>query len=165
MRQLFLTLLSLLLSLPALAAQDFAQKFAEEWAKDSVLETVTISPKMMEQMLGMAPVEGLGQDKRIREAIGKLRSMRIVTARSNSQLYYERATDLMDRNSTRFQQIDTFAKTSDEGAFYSRKNQQGDTVELVMLYHHHDKGRFVVVCVTGDIDDAFFRSLLDNFRY
>ena len=164
MKQLLITLLTLLATLPTMAAQDFAQKFADEWAKDSVLETVTISPKMMEQMLGMAPAAVNQQGQRIKEALAKLRSMRIVTAHRDTQLYYQRATDLLDRNSTRFQRTDTFAQTNAEGAFYARKNQQGETVELVMLYQHQERQRFVVVCLTGTIDEAFFRSLLESMK-
>ncbi len=167
MRHAILTLVAALLAIPALAgsAQDFAQKFADEWAAENQLETVTISPKMIEQMLGMSGGAGAGQDQRIMDAIKKLRSLRIVKANSDAQLYYQRAIDLLDRNSTRFQQIDTFAKTDQEGAFYTRKNQQGETVELVMVYLHQEKNSFVVVCCTGDIDEDFFRSLLNNFRY
>lgn len=165
MRQAILTILAALLAIPALAngTQDFAQKFADEWAADNQLETVTISPKMIEQMIGMGNSAAL--DERMMEAIKKLRSLRIVKTSSDVQLYYQRAIDLLDRNSTRFQQIDTFAKTNQQGAFYTRKNQQGETVELVMVYQHQEKNSFVVVCCTGDIDEDFFRALLNNFRY
>ena len=160
MKQRVICLLTLTLVVLAAAAQksqDFAQKFVTLCKSDTTVRCVTVSPKMMEQL---AAHQTDAHPDEITEAIGKLKSARIVTA---SASHYEKAEKLLKKNARRFKQQDNF-QTSEgvRGAFYTRQDSQGQTVELIMLRQDDARDRLTIVCLTGDIDQEFLCFLYKN---
>lgn len=137
-------------------APDFAEKFVSQCKGDTMVTCVTVSPKMMEQLAGRADSS---HEADMAMAIQKLRSMRIVSAPKG---YYERAEKLLKKNARRFRAMHDFRSDKLRGAFYSRTNRKGQTVELIMLRENLTDGRLTVVCLTGDIDTEFLCFLYNN---
>lgn len=159
MRRKFLCLIVLLATCVAGFSQkalDFASKFMQRCDGDTALKCVTVSPKMMESLVHQHNGQ---KSEQFAEAIQKLKSMRIVTAKSCGEKYYERAESLLKENSKRFSHEKAFKADHAYGTFYSRKNKRGDRVELVMLHADTRAGSLVIVNLTGDIDEEFLKSL------
>jgi hypothetical protein len=135
---------------------DFAEKFMSMCTKDSTVKCVTVSPSMMEQLVKQQHSE---QEENLVQAIGKLKSMRIVTADAG---YYQKAEDLLARNSRRFRADRDYRTAQQHGAFYTRKNRKGETVELIMLHEDCQKDKLTIINLTGDIDEEFLCFLYNN---
>lgn len=146
------------LTTAAQGTMDFAQKFMEQCDGDTAVHCVTISPKMMEQLAQ----SGNGRDTHIQQAIGKLKSARIVTTSIHGEGYYEMAENLLKKNAQRFTKGKSYHKGAVYGSFYSRKGGEGETVELIMLHADTEKRRLVIVNLTGDIDQDFIDGLTRN---
>ena len=157
-RLCMLAVMLMLNAVTALAqhAPDFAEKFVTLHKADSLVSCVTVSPKMMEQLAGRF-ADAQGAD--LAKAIQKLRSVRIVTAPAD---YYEQAEALLKKNARRFKAEQDFQDEALRGAFYSRKNRKGQTVELIMLREDMQTDRLTVICLTGDIDKEFLCFLYNN---
>lgn len=151
-----LTVLSLSLAGFSQKALDFASKFMQRYESDTALHCVTVSPKMIES-LGHNR-EG-NRSEQFAEAIQKLKSVRIVSATSHGDKYYEKAENLLKENSKRFTHEKEYKADHDKGTFYSRKNKRGNRVELVMLRTDTRANTLVIVNLTGDIDEDFLKSL------
>lgn len=151
-----LTLFVAALTVSAQRTQDFAMKFVSQHKADSTIECVTVSPKMMEQLV-QQQVEGRSEN--IMQAIAKLKSMRIVSAKAE---YYEMAEQLLKKNAKRFQPQKDYEGENARGAIYTRKNRKGDTVEIIMLHQDTHKERLTIVDLTGDIDEEFLCFLYNN---
>ena len=41
------------------------------------------------------------------------------------------------------------------GAFFTRKNRKGKTVEFIMLHEEFEHDQFTIINLTGDIDEEF----------
>jgi hypothetical protein len=158
MKRLSILLLAALLQMAAYGQRslDFAEKFMTICKQDTTVKCITVSPKMMEQLLKQQAGE---HHENLRPAIGKLKSMRIVEASAD---YYQKAEDLLTKNSRRFHADRDYNSDHQHGAFYSRKNKKGDTVELIMLHEDCQKNKFTIVNVTGDIDEEFLCFLYNN---
>ena len=144
----------------AQSAQDFASRFMQMCDEDTAVVCVTVSPKMMEQ-LGRQNDAEISED--MAQAIHKLKSARIVTATSNSDIYYDRAEKLLVKNSRRFRRSKSYNPQSAHGTFYTRQTKNGNTVELILLHNDTRKGTMVIVNLTGDIDKEFIDSLSKHF--
>lgn len=144
----------------AQSAQDFASRFMQMCDEDTAVVCVTVSPKMMEQ-LGRQNDAEISED--MAQAIHKLKSARIVTATSNSDIYYDRAEKLLVKNSRRFRRSKSYNTQSVHGTFYTRQTKNGNTVELILLHNDTRKGTMVIVNLTGDIDKEFIDSLSKHF--
>ena len=156
--RLILMLRALLCQAVAFAqhSPDFAEKFMTLCSNDSTVKCITVSPKMMEQLVR------LHEDSRsdnIVQAIGKLKSARIVTG---SACYYQKAIELIARNKSRFIAGKDYQTEEEQGAFFTRKNKKGDTVEFIMLHADIAGNKFTIVNLTGDIDDEFLCFLFNN---
>lgn len=152
-----LTLALVVLSAAAQKSQDFAQKFVTLCKSDTTVRCVTVSPKMMEQL---AAHQTDAHPDDITEAIAKLKSARIVTAPAHR---YDQAEELLKKNARRFKQQDSFQTTDGvRGAFYTRQDREGQTVELIMLRQDDARDRLTIVCLTGDIDQEFLCFLYKN---
>lgn len=138
-------------------SQDFASKFMSLCDDDSTVQCVTISPKMMEQLVSQTA--GEERNEAMLQAIAKLKSARIVSA---GEGYYDRAVELLQKNARRFELQREFSDDHVHGAIYLRKNRRGNAVELVMLHEHVQSARLTVVNVTGDIDEEFLCFLYNN---
>lgn len=144
----------------AQGGQDFASKFMEQCDVDTAVQCVTVSPKMMEQLTRQADAD---HDGHMAQAIQKLKSARIITTSVNGSDYYRRAEDLLKKNPQRFSKATSYHNDRAQGAFYTRKTKNGDTVELILLHSDIKAGTLVVVNLTGDIDEEFINSLTKHF--
>lgn len=143
----------------AAAAQrglDFASKFMQQCKDDSMVQCVTVSPTMMEQLTRQGE-ESRGDN--IQQAIQKLKSARIITISDKNEDYYEKAESLLKKNSRRFKHSKSYQHEESRGAFYIRQLRNGNTVELVMLKNDTIKKKTMIVNLTGDIDEEFINSL------
>lgn len=151
------TLLTLLLTMAmAMAAQaqqalDFAKKFMTVCEDDTMVRCVTISPKMMDQIVETRHSDD-EEAERLRLAMAKLKSARIVTAPAS---YYERAEKLITQHARRFKQGQIYQADDVRGTFYTRKDRKGNTAELILLREDTARDRLTIICLTGDIDEEF----------
>ena len=153
---LFLTVLLTQVAAYAQQAPDFAEKFMTLYKADSTLKCITVSPKMMEQVAGLHEE---GENDSIVQAIAKLKSARIVSGNAD---YYQKAIELLEKNKRRFKAEQEFRKEDLHGAFFTRRDRKGNTVELVMLQEEPQNDRFTIVNLTGDIDEEFLCFLYNN---
>ena len=155
-----LNILLLLVAAATAQAQkspDFAEKFMSLCKADTTVRCITISPKMMEQMVRQHAED---RPENIVQAIEKLKSARIVTAAAH---YYDKADSLLQKNRRRFKAEKEYETEHQvHGAFYSRKNRKGQTVELVMLRQDNARNQLIIVNLTGDIDEEFLCFLYNN---
>lgn len=128
---------------------DFAEKFMTLHEADTTLQCVTVSPKMMEQLVRNHEES---RPENIVQAIAKLKSARIVTGNAD---YYQLAEDLLQKNSNRFKAEQTYRSEEQHGAFYTRKDKNGHTVEFIMICEEPQYDKFTLVNLTGDIDEEF----------
>lgn len=136
--------------------QDFVSKFMQQYQGDTALHCVTVSPKMMEQLTRQPDAN---RNAHIAQAIEKLKSARIVTAHVRGEGYYKEAEELLKKNAQRFRHDKSYRTAHAYGAFYTRKDRSGDTVELIMLHTDTKARKLVIVNLTGDIDQEFVNAL------
>ncbi len=153
---LLLLLMAAQLAVMAQRSLDFAEKFMTICREDSTIQCITVSPSMMEQLVKQQHAD---QETDLVQAIGKLKSMRIVTAKAD---YYQKAEDLLTRNKGRFRADRDYRTAGQHGAFFTRRNKKGETVELIMLHEDCRKGKLTIINVTGDIDEEFLCFLYNN---
>lgn len=137
-------------------ALDFASKFMQRCDGDTALHCVTVSPKMIESLVHQHEST---HGEQYAQAIQKLKSVRIVSAKSNGEKYYERAENLLKKNSKRFSYERAYKAEHGYGSFYTRKNKRGERVELIMLHADTKANSIIIVNLTGDIDEEFLNSL------
>lgn len=138
-------------------AQDFASRFRNNNENDSVLTCVTISPKMMQEILNNES----DKDDDILEMISELKSMQMCTSPINGQHYYDRALEVIERNSKLFEPFLSFNDTSGNFQIVVRKKR--DTIiELVMLIHQNDG--FALINFTGKMNAKFISKLAESVR-
>ena len=160
MKQRTLTLIAVLFCAVTAFAQhapDFAEKFMTLCKGDSMVKCVTVSPKMMEQLADR--LTELPPETDLAQVISTLRSVRIVSASSQ---YYERADQLLKRNAKRFKAAEGFQTDTLRGAFFTRQDRKGNTVELVMLREDIQRQQLTIICLTGDIDKEFLCFLYNS---
>ena len=157
-RCLTLFLLAMLVQVATFAqhSPDFAEKFMQLCKNDTTVKCITVSPKMMEQLVKQQTAD---RPENYVQAIAKLKSMRIVTASAD---YYQKAEDLLSKNKRRFTAERDYRTDSQHGAFFTRKNKEGETVELIMLYEHCTDNQLTIINLTGDIDEEFLCFLYNN---
>lgn len=139
------------------SAQDFASRFMAEHNRDTNLTCISISPKMMREIM-KADIE---KDDGILDIISNLKSMQMLTSQVKGRKYYKEALDILERNSNRFE---PFLSLEDDGENYQimvRKKEK-KIIELVMLAN--EKNDFVVVNFTGKMDDGFINKLADSMK-
>lgn len=128
---------------------DFAEKFMTQHQADSTLKCVTVSPKMMEQLVKL---HDDSRSDKIVQAIAKLKSARIITGNAD---YYEKALELLKKNSQRFITGKEYRTDEQHGVFYTRNDRKGNTVEFIMLCEEPQRDRSTIINLTGDIDNEF----------
>lgn len=149
----FITCLSFTIS-----AQDFASRFLEKHASDTNLTCISISPKMMEEVL---KIDADG-DNKMMDMISKLKSMQMLKAGINSQKYYKEALSLLNKNSGRFESFLSFDDKSENCQILVRK-KKGRILELVMLIC--EANSFVVINFTGNMNDDFITKLANSIEF
>lgn|SRR5574344_2321842 len=139
----------------AQGGQDFASRFMQKCKEDTSVHCVTVSPRMMEQML---KTHNNVQKENIIKVISKLKSARIITVAHHGEEYYQMAEELMDKNKNRFQRDKGYHNGHSYGSFYTR-TKDGVIVELVMLHADSRANQFMVINLTGTIDEEFISNM------
>lgn len=135
-------------------AQDFASRYMAEHAGDSTLTCISVSPKMMEEILN----SGIEKDDStgMADIISKLKSMQIVSADREGKNHFRQAEAMAQKNSARFKELASYDEGKDRGRIFVRE-QKAQIVELVLL---RQKGRrFTVINFTGDMNREFIAQL------
>ena len=136
----------------ALGGQDFASRYMQMCKGDTAVHCITVSPKMMAQMLK----SDAHHKEDLKPLIKKLKSARIVTTSQHGEGYYQMADDLVKKNLNRFQNDGNYHNSHSYGSFFVRK-VKGQTVELILLHANIRAKKFILINLTGKIDDEFKR--------
>ncbi len=146
----------LLLSV-AVVAQDFASRFMDEHKGDKNLTCISVSPKMMEEML-KADTE---KDESMLAIISNLKSMQLLSSSINGADYYKKAVGILNRNSHRFEPFLVFDDEKENGKIMVRR-KKGEIIELVMLVN--EGPQFLVINFTGNMSDKFIDELAHSME-
>lgn len=139
------------------SAQDFATRFLTEHKADSNLTCVTISPKMMEEIMR----SDAEKNDEVLDIISNLKSMQMLTAKVDGQKYYDEALQVVEKNSGRFEPFLSFKDKAGNCQIMIRKKK--DTIiELVMLMH--EKNHFAVINFTGSMSAEFISKLAASMK-
>lgn len=154
MRKATFMLLLILTGFSCIQAQDFASRFMMDFSKDTSIHCQTISPKMMEKLVGMhreknVPVEA-------HRLIAKLKSARIIQG-TDQPRYFLHAERMLKRNRQRFIPLHQSTAQGNNLIFVRRK--EDCIIELIMLNKDTATGRFTMINLTGDMDEEFIRTL------
>lgn len=148
-------IISMLLMPVVLMAQDFTTIFIEEHKADSNLVIVTISPKMMEEILK----DDAGKDDNVLEMISDLKSMQMLSADVNAKPYYQKALELIGKSEYHYEPFIPLEEYP-EGYRIMVRKKNDKIVELVMLIHYQE--HFTIIDFTGDINREFIIRLADS---
>jgi hypothetical protein len=135
-----------------LPAQDFTSIFLKENGADSTLIRVTISPKMMEEILK----SDTGKDEDILEIISNLKSMQALSSDANGESYFRKARKIVEDHSKRFEPYLSYEDEHNNCQIVVRK-KGGTIVELIMLMVEGD--HFAIINLTGKIKPEFISTL------
>lgn len=138
-------------------AQDFTSLFLTEHKQDTNLTCVTISPKMMQEIMK----SDAEKDEEVLEIISNLKSMQLLTAKVRGQSYYNRALKIVEKNTNRFEPFLSFSGESENSKIMIRKNK-GNIIELVMLIH--EKNHFTIINFTGTMSPEFIAKLAASVK-
>lgn len=141
----------------AVSAQDFASRFLTEHKADTNLTCITISPKMMEEIMK----SGAEMDDEVLDIISNLKSMQMLTAEVEGQKYYEEALKIVEKNRGRFEPFLSFKDKSEDCRIMVRKKNDA-VIELVMLVY--EKGRFSMINFTGKMSPEFISRLAASMK-
>lgn len=139
-------------------AQDFASKFMAENKSDVQLNCISVSPRMMEEVLKVN-VENDGD--KILDIISKLKSMQMISSEKEGSKYYKKALNILEKNTNRFEPFLSFNDSSQNCRIMVRK-KNGMILELVMLTNVSDK--FCVINFTGNMNDKFIDKVANSLN-
>lgn len=154
MRRVLLIVCTTVFTAATAMAQDFVSKYMQENKHDTVLHCVSVSPKMMEEVL-KTDAENEEQEE-MRRIMANLRSMQIVSAKTNGEFYFAKAEKMVEKNVNRFEPFLSFNDSIENCRIMVRK-KEGIIIELVMLSHIDDY--FRVINFTGNMNDEFIDRL------
>lgn len=152
------TLLSILLLLSSVGvfSQDFASSFLEGRSEDDNLECVSVSPKMIQQVL---KIETDDQNDEILKIISNLKSMQILTADTGGKEYYSEALNIFRKNTDQFETL--VSHTDDAGEYYIIiKKKRSKIHELIMLVNAEEK--FIMIDFTGKMNEKFINRIAQS---
>ena len=141
----------------AVSAQDFASRFLSEYESDSNLVCITISPKMMREIM-KSDVE---RDDEVLEIISNLKSMQMLTSEVKGQKYYDAALKVVEKNPGRLEPFLSFKDKSANCPIMGREKNDA-LIDLVMLMH--DKNHFAVINFTGNMSPEFISQLAASMK-
>ena len=136
----------------SIAAQDFASRFMNEHKEDKNLTCISVSPKMMEEMLKI----DAGKEESLSDIISSLKSMQLLSSSVDGAGYYKEAIGILNRNSHRFEPFLAFEDEKESGQIMVRR-KNGEIIELVMLVK--EGTQFLVINFTGNMSDKFIDEL------
>lgn len=157
MKRVLLTFWIILLVV-TVSAQDFASRFMAEHKADVNLTCISISPRMMEEVLKVNVEE---DGDKIMDIISNLKSMQMVTSEKDGAGYFKRALNILNKNSNRFESFLSFNDSSENYRMMVRR-KNGIILELVML--KNDNNRFVVINFTGNMSDKFIDKVANSMN-
>lgn len=155
MKRVLLTFWIILLSVTMVAAQDFTSLFLEECVADTAFSRVTISPKMMEEILK----SDTEKDEDILEIISSLKSMQVLSVDADGGTYYQKALQVAQDNPKRFEPYLSYEDENENCQIIVRK-RGGSIVELIMLVT--EESRFAIINFTGKIKPEFISTLTNS---
>lgn len=141
----------------SVGAQDFASRFLTEHKADTNLTCVTISPKMMEEIMK----SDAEKDETVLDIISNLKSMQMLTSKVKGLHYYNEALKVVEKNSGRFETFLSFKDKSENFQIMIRKKKNA-IIELVMLIHENDS--FLVINFTGNMSPEFISKLAASMK-
>ena len=141
----------------SVSAQDFASRFLTEHKSDTNLTCITISPKMMEEILK----SDAQKDDEILDIISNLKSMQMLTSKVKGQSYYDEALKIVEKNPGRFEPFLSFKNESENCQIMIRKKKDA-IIELVMLVH--GKNAFAMINFTGKMSSEFISKLATSVK-
>lgn len=171
------TLLLITLTFTTLAthSQDFASRFMELCTDADSVKCQTIGPKMMQKLVETVQNKDQTQNDTLtnpadsctttdkttqnlsQQILTKLKSARIITATSDTQTLKERADSLIEHNKTRFTPWSP-QSVNENGGLYIRKTD--DIIrEIVMYTRDPQENTFMIVNLTGEMDQQFMQTL------
>lgn len=136
-------------------AQDFVSKYMQENKHDTVLHCISISPKMMEEVLKIDSQKG--DEEEMRSIMANLKSMQIVSSKTNGDFYFNKAEEIVEKNANRFEPFLSFNDRNENCRIMVRKKEK-TIIELVMFSHKEDS--FQVINFTGNMNDEFIDNLV-----
>ena len=157
MRRTWLTVCLLALIATGTQAQDFASRYMAEHEGDSLLHCISVSPKMMEEIMK----SDAEKDKEVLDMISNLKSMQVLTSDVEGKKYFNAALKVVEKNSGRFESFLSFKDKSENCQIMVRK-KKSTIVELVMLMH--EKNHFAVVNFTGNMSPEFIAQIKRHFH-
>ena len=135
----------------AVSAQDFVTRFLDKREPDAHLICVSVSPKMMQEVLKID----------LLDMISNLKSMQMLTSEVEGAKYFKEALGILDKNSERFKIFGSYDGNSENYRIMVRK-RKNEIVELVMLVN--DNNKFVVINFTGNMNDKFISRVVDSMK-
>ena len=139
------------------SAQDFASRFFAALKSDTNLSCVTISTKMMEEILN----NDEQKDEDVLQIIANLKSMQMLSSKVKGKYYYDDALKVMHKNSNRFEPFLSFSDKSENCQIMIRKKNDA-IIELVMLIHENT--HFTVINFTGTMSSEFISKLAGSMK-
>ena len=133
----------------AVSAQDFASRFMAEHQADSNLTCVTISPKMMEEIMK----SDAEKDKEVLDMISNLKSMQVLTSDVEGKKYFNAALKVVEKNSGRFESFLSFKDKSEKCQIMVRKKKSIKELDIPRSMLPEAKPSS---CVYGMADPSFF---------
>lgn len=164
MRRL-VTLLLVCLAMPvcmyAQTMQDFASRFMDDNAGDKNLECVTVGPKMLREITKMAKENDDSQD--MMSFFSNINSVRIINSGSSAEEYRKEALELLESSGKRYTKYGKDDSSEDYGDCVWVRRRSDKIVELVYVSMAKEK-EFMVLDITGQLDEDFVDSLLNNSK-
>jgi hypothetical protein len=138
-------LLSLLLAGRTGFAQDDAiGKFFGKYVDDDRFTVVSISPKMF-RLMSKIRWDSVSSD--LKETVGKLQSLRILSTSATPMTFYKEALEKIDRKE--YEELITVRSKQDNVHFMVKES--GNTIHELLMISVGDDG-FTLVSFVGDID-------------
>lgn len=158
---LLLVCLTMPLCMSAQTAQDFASRFMEDNLDDKNLECVTVGPKMLREITKMAKENDDSQD--MMSFFSNINSVRIINSGSSAEEYRKEALELLESSSKRYTKYGKDDSSEDYGDCVWVRRRSDKIVELVYVSMAKEK-EFMVLDITGQLDEDFVDSLLNNSK-
>jgi hypothetical protein len=144
LRQWAILLPLLLIGAGAFAQDDAISKFFGKYVDDSRFTVVSVSPKMF-RLLSKVNWDTIPSD--LKQTIGKLQSLRILSTETTPQGFYKEALTRIDRKE--YEELIT-VRSSKENVHFLVKESGGIIHELLMVAV--DENGFTLMSFVGDID-------------
>ncbi|MCM1108196.1 MAG: DUF4252 domain-containing protein [Clostridium sp.] len=159
MKRALCLLVLILTVLTDMQAQDFTSRFMASHPNDSLLQCLTISPKMMERIMKLSAMEN-GKRANTEQVLSKLKSARIITSKAGKE-YFNEAETLLLKNQHRF----TLLNQSRQDGTHSIFVRKRDSIisELILLSLDDKQKLFTIIDFTGEMDKDFIKTLTQQW--